>query len=100
LESDQDLVKPAKHPDSAVIGVSDEVLADKGIAAKRYILPMGEADPEIQRVYKQPWNQDHFGPVKVPPGKYFLLGDNRHNAMDSRYIGFVDNSSFMGTLIW
>ena len=39
-------------------------------------------------------------PVKVPDGKYFVLGDNREISKDSRTFGFIDRSQVNGKVVF
>jgi signal peptidase I len=36
------------------------------------------------------------GDLVVPPGKFFMMGDHRHDSLDSRYWGFVPRENIVG----
>ena len=38
----------------------------------------------------------NFGPVSIPFDQYLMLGDNRDNSADSRYIGFIPRKVLIG----
>ncbi|MCZ6502628.1 MAG: signal peptidase I [Gammaproteobacteria bacterium] len=43
-----------------------------------------------------PNNYNSFGPIKIPPGFYLMLGDNRDNSRDSRRIGLISRNRIIG----
>ena len=45
------------------------------------------------------WTIDNFGPIVVPKDYYFLLSDNRSNAIDSRYRGCIYKDNIIAKII-
>jgi signal peptidase I len=54
---------------------------------------------EERRFLQMDWVRDDFGPVAVPPGQIFMMGDNRDNSMDSRFWGPLAEAEVTGRAV-
>jgi signal peptidase I len=87
--------------DSTLV-ILDSVLLKKYAAKIKpflYMVPPSQQESFKWNNKNEVWTPDNFGPLKIPHNCYFVLGDNRHNALDSRYIGFVKKENITGVTL-
>lgn len=86
-----------------VIGLPGETVEVR----EKTVLVDGKAlDEPYAAFIEAPGNEEHggrpaanrgtWGPETVPPGNFFVLGDNRDNSRDSRYWGYVPVEDILG----
>ena len=72
-------------PGEIISGQDGDVVVDGRVVIEPY-LPEGV-------------HTGNFGPIEVPAGHVFVLGDNRGNSSDSRIIGTIDVDTIVGRAI-
>jgi signal peptidase I len=90
---------PSKDFIKRVIGTPGDVV--QGIDKKVYVNGKLYANPhEVHKekdiIPKEQNPRDTFGPITVPAGSYFVMGDNRDRSYDSRFWGFVKKEKIKG----
>lgn len=71
------------------------VAESEGLLALRIRETLGEHPHDVQWLDHRASAAD-FGPVRIPADQYLMLGDNRDNSADSRYIGLVRRDLLIG----
>ncbi|MBT6147593.1 MAG: signal peptidase I, partial [Gemmatimonadetes bacterium] len=92
-EAGRDLIKRCVAVGGQTVEVRDKVLYVDG-----QVLPDAPDGKFVDRVIYPAGSRvrDNFGPLTVPEGHFFMMGDNRDRSRDSRYFGPVPREKIKG----
>jgi signal peptidase I len=95
-----DIVVFNKPPNDYSPGVKDLIKRVIGLPGETIAAQGGQIDINGHPLH-EPWlprgvYTQNFGPVQIPKGEYFMMGDNRGDSADSRVFGPVTSRLFIG----
>ncbi len=92
----KDYIKRCVAVEGQTVEVRDkQLLVDGQVVDESFIK---HVDPRTLAGDIEP--RDNLGPVRVPEGKLFMMGDNRDSSFDSRFWGFLDRDLVKGKAIF
>lgn len=89
--------RPRDDPDPAIKDLIKRVI---GLPGETISASNGQVDID-GRPLREAWlprgvTTANFGPVRIPSGRYFVMGDNRGNSADSRVLGPISSNLIVG----
>ena len=88
--NDEKLVKRIVGLPGETITYYNNILFINGKKVEENFLP--------ENIETSDFNLNQIGYAKIPDGYYFVVGDNRGDSLDSRYIGLISKKDIEGTV--
>lgn len=110
VDPDKDFIKRVIGVPGDVVEIkAQQVFVNGQLQEEPYVRhtePVAVPNPHMGEVNQDPdkyfdrnsftWKRDWMPKTTVPPGQYFVMGDNRDHSYDSRFWGFVTREAIRG----
>lgn len=94
LDRSKDFIKRVVGVGGDVVEIRNKKVILNGTVVDETYAKLRYSDPRSYQAFESP--RDNLGPVKIPPGYLFVMGDNRDESHDSRFWKFVPLTDVKG----